>query len=428
MTDSEPAHPNPQLQRRRWTSLDGPGAFSTTTSALSPSRRRSRAGSRTIEVPFPPESEASGIGDRGFHPCCWYQRDFELHARRRAGDPALRRGRLLRPASGSTATLAATHEGGHTPFWADITALLDPSGRQTRDGDGDDDPHDLTKPRGKQDWQLEPHAIWYPRTTGIWQTVWLERVGRTYVDKIRWTPHVESYAHRLRGARRRRSGRRPRDRGDAAPRRAAARARPLPGHRRRGRSHHRPLRSRHRRLPQRAAVEPRAADPARRDGPAAARRHGDRRVHVVHGAALGHDPARPLHAERPALPAAHGARPGLLARHADGGAERRRAPAGRRAGQGDGLQRRAQAPEDREPALPLLGRPARPDGLGGDAVGVPLHAHRDQAHGARVERGDRARLQPSLHRRLGAVQRVVGRARADQRRRRSATRSRRSTT
>ena len=60
-----------------------------------------------------------------------------------------------------------------------------------------DDPHDLTKPRGKQDWQKEPHAIWYPRTTGIWQTVWIERVGRTYVDRIRWTPHVESYALRF---------------------------------------------------------------------------------------------------------------------------------------------------------------------------------------------------------------------------------------
>ena len=43
----------------------------------------------------------------------------------------------------------------------------------------EDDPHDLTKPRGKQDWQLEPHSIWYPRTTGIWQTVWLERVAAT---------------------------------------------------------------------------------------------------------------------------------------------------------------------------------------------------------------------------------------------------------
>jgi hypothetical protein len=57
----------------------------------------------------------------------------------------------------------------------------------------DDDPHDLAKPRGKQDWQREPHSIWYPRTTGIWQTVWLERVGRSYIDKIRWTPQVEGF-------------------------------------------------------------------------------------------------------------------------------------------------------------------------------------------------------------------------------------------
>jgi len=58
----------------------------------------------------------------------------------------------------------------------------------------EDDPHELTKPRGKQDWQLEPHSIWYPRTTGIWQTVWVERVSRTYVDKIRWTPQVEGFS------------------------------------------------------------------------------------------------------------------------------------------------------------------------------------------------------------------------------------------
>ncbi|MDB5810099.1 MAG: putative b-glycosidase, Glycoside Hydrolase Family 2, partial [Betaproteobacteria bacterium] len=48
--------------------------------------------------------------------------------------------------------------------------------------------------RGKQDWQLEPHSIWYPRTTGIWQTVWFERVARTYIESLRWTPHVEGFA------------------------------------------------------------------------------------------------------------------------------------------------------------------------------------------------------------------------------------------
>ena len=60
----------------------------------------------------------------------------------------------------------------------DITDCSRAAGTQTIVVRAEDDPHDLAKPRGKQDWQLEPHAIWYPRTTGIWQTVWLERVPR----------------------------------------------------------------------------------------------------------------------------------------------------------------------------------------------------------------------------------------------------------
>lgn len=71
-----------------------------------------------------------------------------------------------------------SHEGGHTPFWADITAGLNASGHQTVTVMAEDDPLDLIKPRGKQDWKLEPHSTWYHRTTGIWQTVWLERVAR----------------------------------------------------------------------------------------------------------------------------------------------------------------------------------------------------------------------------------------------------------
>jgi hypothetical protein len=54
----------------------------------------------------------------------------------------------------------------------------------------DDDPHDLAKPRGKQDWQLEPHSIWYPRTTGIWQTVWLEVVPETALQRVTFTPNL----------------------------------------------------------------------------------------------------------------------------------------------------------------------------------------------------------------------------------------------
>jgi hypothetical protein len=187
------AYPRPQLQRDDWTSLDGAWRF-----AFDPGRRwqhPSQVGQWPLEirVPFPPESQASGIGDRGYHPACWYERDFDLVPDGRrvilhfgAVDYAARvwvNGRF-----------AVSHEGGHTPFSVDITALLDEAGRQTVTLLAEDDPLDLAKPRGKQDWQLEPHSIWYPRTSGIWQTVWYERVGRTYIDKIRWTPYVDGFA------------------------------------------------------------------------------------------------------------------------------------------------------------------------------------------------------------------------------------------
>ncbi|MER3484325.1 MAG: glycoside hydrolase family 2, partial [Meiothermus sp.] len=51
----------------------------------------------------------------------------------------------------------------------------------------------LGQARGKQDWEEEPHVIWYPRTTGIWQTVWFEAVPETRIADLRWTSDVQSW-------------------------------------------------------------------------------------------------------------------------------------------------------------------------------------------------------------------------------------------
>jgi beta-galactosidase/beta-glucuronidase len=186
------AYPRPQLQRANWTNLNGSWRFCYDDDASFSHPREITRWPREIQVPFPPESQASGVGDRGFHKVCWYQREVDIK-------PGKDRVMLRFGAVDYSArvwvngNLVATHEGGHTPFGADITDSLDPSGRQVITLRAEDDPFDLTQPRGKQDWQLEPHSIWYPRTTGIWQTVWLERVPRTYVDKVRWTPKVEGF-------------------------------------------------------------------------------------------------------------------------------------------------------------------------------------------------------------------------------------------
>ncbi|MDB5913218.1 MAG: putative b-glycosidase, Glycoside Hydrolase Family 2, partial [Ramlibacter sp.] len=185
-------YPRPQLRRADWTSLNGTWRFRFDDAACLGCPADIGDWPQEITVPYPPESKASGIGDRGFHMACWYERDFELQP----GDDRviLRFGAVDYSARvWVNGQLAATHEGGHTPFFADITEMLDASGKQTVTVRAEDDPFDLTKPRGKQDWQLEPHSIWYPRTTGIWQTVWLERVHPTHIGKIRWTPKVEGF-------------------------------------------------------------------------------------------------------------------------------------------------------------------------------------------------------------------------------------------
>ena len=188
-----PGYPRPQLERSEWTSLDGPWRFRFDHERAFSQPPQIREWPLTITVPYAPEAEASGIGDRQFHRACWYQREF----RALPGDDRV----LVHFGAVDYAAqvwvndrLVAVHEGGHTPFTADVTDVLHASGRQTLTVRAEDDPADLAKPRGKQDWQLEPHAIWYPRTTGIWQTVWLERVPRTFVERIRWTPHLSDFS------------------------------------------------------------------------------------------------------------------------------------------------------------------------------------------------------------------------------------------
>jgi beta-galactosidase/beta-glucuronidase len=190
-------YPRPMLRRREWTSLDGPWQF-----ALDPEARWRTPGEvawkRSIVVPYSPETPASGIGDTGFYLRCWYRRTFEV-PRLAAGERLLLHfGAVDWAATVWVNGLAACyHEGGYTPFSADVTDLLQGNllegGPQTVVVRADDDPHDLAKPRGKQDWQREPHSIWYPRTTGIWQTVWLERVPPTWIESVRWTSSLERW-------------------------------------------------------------------------------------------------------------------------------------------------------------------------------------------------------------------------------------------
>src|SRR5215211_2036800 len=191
----DPNHPRPQLTRPQWRDLGGPWGFAFDDSGVGVVdqwQRREDVFDRVIEVPFPFESPASGINDTSFHPVVWYRRTFEV---------SVRPGHRLLLHFGAVDYRAhvwvnghavAYHEGGHTPFTADITSALIDSGPQVVVVRAEDSPRDLRQPRGKQDWKPSAHAIWYDRTSGIWQPVWLEEVPDNRIRALHWVPDVDS--------------------------------------------------------------------------------------------------------------------------------------------------------------------------------------------------------------------------------------------
>jgi hypothetical protein len=146
---------------------------------------------RFIQLPFAPEAPASGVGEPGLYRACWYRRTLPASDLPNKHRLLLHFGAVdYRATVWVEGMLALQHDGGYSPFTLDLTPFVQP-GRSTEIVVlAEDDPADLAKPRGKQDWQRVPHSAWYPRTTGIWQTVWLERVPSTYIGEVRWTPNV----------------------------------------------------------------------------------------------------------------------------------------------------------------------------------------------------------------------------------------------
>ncbi|MFL6028104.1 MAG: glycoside hydrolase family 2 protein [Friedmanniella sp.] len=193
MTDTRELHPTPQLTRPGWTDLGGPWQFAYDDAYAGLDQgwpERDDVFDRVITVPFPPESAASGIGDRGFHPVVWYRRTFP--ADRGPGERLLLHFGAVdyRASVWVNGRLVVVHEGGHTPFRADITGAVVADGENVLTVRVEDPPADPTQPRGKQDWLERPHKVFYERTTGIWQPVWLEAVPATHVSSVRWSPDL----------------------------------------------------------------------------------------------------------------------------------------------------------------------------------------------------------------------------------------------
>lgn len=193
----DPEYPRPQLRRGRWIDLCGEWQFSHDDADVGMSEmwfRNAGPFTRKIRVPFPPESKLSRVHETGFHSVVWYRREFALKEADRQGRLMVHFGAVDYKASvWVNGRLVCTHEGGHTPFSAEISPYLAPGEQQVITVRAEDDPHDLQQPRGKQYWEEQPGYIWYHRTTGIWQPVWLEPLPRLAIAEIRWTPDLDRF-------------------------------------------------------------------------------------------------------------------------------------------------------------------------------------------------------------------------------------------
>ncbi|QHW31885.1 glycoside hydrolase family 2 [Paenibacillus rhizovicinus] len=189
-------YPRPQFIRKAWLSLNGAWDFSYDDQMVGEDEQWYRADSaasfsKKINVPFAFQSKLSGINDPSIHDVVWYRRTFEV--------PADWQGRRVMLHFGAVDYLAkvwvngqlmAVHEGGHTPFQVDITSMLAEGGNVIVLR-AEDFSRDVTLPRGKQYWLENSASIFYTRTTGIWQSVWLEPVAPVHLKKIKLTPDID---------------------------------------------------------------------------------------------------------------------------------------------------------------------------------------------------------------------------------------------
>lgn len=188
-----PEYPRPQMVRDEWVSLNGEWEFE-----LDPGRSGEEHGvldrpfSKRIVVPFPPESPLSGIGERDFMPCVWYRREFCVPESWRAKRILLRFGAVdYNTKVWVNGVPIGTHRGGYTPFAFDITDYLR-NDCNTVTLRVIDDTRDSLQASGKQSDRYESYRCLYTRTTGIWQTVWMEAVPEVHIRSLKFYPNVEA--------------------------------------------------------------------------------------------------------------------------------------------------------------------------------------------------------------------------------------------
>lgn len=191
-TIPRPEFPRPDFERSEWINLNGiwEFAFDDEDQGL---QRRWKSGQipleRTIMVPYCYQSKMSTLGIEEVHEIVWYRRTFQIPTSMKNKRILLKFGAVdYECTAWVNGELVGSHRGGHVPFHFDVTDVLGDVNTVVLRVVDRDDP---SQPRGKQTWRGQRFGCWYTPTTGIWQTVWLEAVGETAIDRIKMTPNVD---------------------------------------------------------------------------------------------------------------------------------------------------------------------------------------------------------------------------------------------
>ncbi len=187
-------HPKPQFERADWQNLNGPWQFEIDNGKSGVARELFKDEvklSDEIIVPFCPESKLSGVIHKDFMYGVWYKRSFTVDNKKLNGRTFIHFGAVDYSAEVYiNEKKVGTHKGGYVSFKFEITDYIK-AGVNTVAVFAADDTRDHFIPSGKQCAEYNSTGCYYTRTTGIWQTVWLEFTPREYVEWVKYFPNIK---------------------------------------------------------------------------------------------------------------------------------------------------------------------------------------------------------------------------------------------
>lgn len=190
-------HPRPHFYRDSWQTLNGVWEFEIEKS------KRDFFGNQSykdkINVPFCPESKLSGIEYKGSIRTVWYRRKLDITKKQLEGRIILHFGAVDYIATVYINNeLVGEHKGGYVSFSFDVTDFLK-EGENTLIVKAWDNTKSPRIPSGKQSMINKSVLCVYTRTTGIWQSVWIEYTNKSYIKNCKITADVDSKSITLQG-------------------------------------------------------------------------------------------------------------------------------------------------------------------------------------------------------------------------------------